>query len=170
VIGYMLRDCLGLQHPQGLHASPRRANAALSHESLLIICALKSLRNEANITVTNRMIDMISQAALRGGCRQGFAAALAHCLPPISTELAWLEANFGLHYDPEAFAFEQPDPAKLWSPEFIDSLLGFAVRQPDARERLQLAAALEFLGLRPETESRQAAALRRAAKLLQSAS
>jgi hypothetical protein len=168
VIGYLLRDCLGLQHPPGLHMSPRSANASLAHESLLIICALKSLRTVANNTVTNRMIGMISQAALRGGCRQAFAATLAHCLPPISTELAWLEANFGLHYDPEAFAFEPPDPAKLWSAQFIDSLLGFAVRQPDLPERLQLAAALEFLSCRPETQPGHAAALAAASRRLQS--
>ena len=37
VIGYLLRDCLGLQHPPGLHAAPRRANAALAHDSVLRI-------------------------------------------------------------------------------------------------------------------------------------
>lgn len=83
-------------------------------------------------------------------------------------ELAWLEANFGLHYDPEAFAFEPPDPAKLWSAQFIDSLLGFAVRQPDPPERLQLAMALEFLSRRPETRPDHAAALAAASKRLQS--
>ena len=151
VIGHLLQDCVGLRLPYGQIASFRPANVSLPHDTLLLACALKSLRTADNNATTNRLIDRLTNTAPREGCRQTFAALLADRLPPIDRELAWLETNFGIHYDLDAVSFAPPEPEKLWSQAYCDSLLAYAARRLDAPDRQRLAEALDFLVRRPET-------------------
>ena len=168
VIAYVLENCLGLRLPPERYTSFRSANTSLSHETLLLACALKSLRTEANNARTNRLIDKFTSTAPRDGCRQAFAAALADRLPPIDRELAWLEANFGIRYVLDAVSFAQPDRAGRWSSTYLESLLKYASRRLDAPDRQQLAEALDFLSRRPETQPDHPAALTAASQRLQS--
>jgi hypothetical protein len=165
-IGYLLEDCLGLRLPFERYASFRPANTSLSHETLLLACALKSLRTAANNATTNRLIDKFTSTAPRDGCRQAFAAPLATRLPSIDSELAWLEANFGIRYDLDAVSFAQSDRAGRWSPAYFESLLAYAARRLEASERQQLAEALDFIGHRPETRPDHADALTAASQRL----
>ena len=170
VIGHLLQDCVGLRLPYGQIASFRPANVSLPHETLLLACALKSLRTAGNNATTNRLIDRLTNTAPREGCRQAFAALLADRLPSIDRELAWLEANFGIHYDLDAVSFAQPEPARLWSQAYLESLLAYASRRLDAADRQQLAEALDFLGRRPETAPGQRQGLTAASQRLLAAS
>ena len=167
-IAYVLENCLGLRLPLERYTSFRPANTSLSHETLLLACALKSLRTEANHVTMNRLIDKFTGTAPSDGCRPAFAAALADRLPPIDRELAWLEANFGIRYDLDAVSFAQPDLAGRWSPAYFESLLAYAARRLDAPQRQQLAEGLDFLARRPETQPGHAAALTAASQRLRS--
>jgi len=170
-VGFLVEGCLGLHFPATEYGSSRRANAAFPHEKLLLICALKSLRTRtgADDAAVKRLFGVVSQAAPRSACGQAFAATLAHRLPPIGPQLAWLEANFGIHYALDDVAFEQVDPAALWSPDYIEALLDFARRQLDAASRELLAAALDFLARRPESGPAHAPALVAASRRLRAA-
>lgn len=154
VIGYLLEDCLGLRLPPALYASSLRINAALSHETVLLNGALKSLRDDANRTTINRLMGKINGAPSTG-CRQAFAAALAHRLPPIATELSWLKTNFGIDYDLDDVSFDQLDEARLWSREYLDSLLDFAREKLDKDDRLLLCSALDFIAAKQRVNARQ---------------
>lgn len=168
-VGFLMEECLGLSFPAGEYGSSRRANAAFSHEKLLLICALKSLRTETGSAAVNRLIGVVSQAAPRSACRQAVAATLAHRLPPVAQQLAWLETNFGIRYALDDVAFERADPAALWSPAYIDALLDFARRHLDAGNRELLASALDFLASRPESAPEHATALGAASRRLRTA-
>ena len=165
VIGYLAEDCLGLRLPPTVYASHPRTNVALSHETVLINGALKSLRDDANRATIDRLVGRINGAP-SNGCRQAFAAALAHRLPPIDTELSWLKANFGIEYDLDEVSFDQLDETRLWSREYVDALLSFAREQLDKDDQLLLCSALDFIAAKQQAGSRQTEILAAASRRL----
>ncbi|HWS25418.1 MAG TPA: hypothetical protein VN259_02475 [Xanthomonadales bacterium] len=165
VIGYLVEDCLGLHLPTALYASSLRINAALAHETVLLNGALKSLRDEANGATIDRLVGKINGAP-GNGCRQAFAAALAHRLPPIATELSWLKANFGIEYDLDEVAFDQLDETRLWSREYVDALLAFARKKLARDDQRLLCSALDFIAANRPADARQSGVLTAASQEL----
>jgi len=168
VIGYLLENCLRLRLPPGACRSMPSSNASLSHETVLLVSALKGLGLDATNVKAAALPYKIYFGHPLGGCRHAFASAVEHRLPPISGELEWLKVSFGIDYDPDAVVFDRIDLARLWSPNYITSLLGFARDSLDRDERLLVAAALDFVAAQQPVEPPQAEALAAASRQLRS--
>jgi len=150
VIGYLMEDCLGLRLSPALYTGSPRTNVALSHETLLLNGALKSLRNDSNRATIDKLIVRITFGAPLNGCKQGFAAAVAHRLSAIETQLSWLRTNFDIEYDLNEVSFYQLDARRLWSREYLSSLLDFAQRNLSEDDQLLLCSALDFIGAKQQ--------------------